>query len=285
MSVNAPSAPASPAGTCWRSWWPSSARSSRSTSPWPILPIPAGAACWPKNTYVASQDFNKNADRARRMGSRRASRVRFTLDGGEIRYRLAGAGRHRSRGRSRRGDVSSPGRRQAGFLDQADRGRRRVHAPRGSSRRATGSSISPRCGTARSSSTRPSGSSRRAVDMSCCAPGTEGALDDGMQFAEELWLASRDLGNGCRQLELSVPAVYCGACITKIEGALRSAAGGRKGARQSVDQAVSRSPFATTSTAGAPIRPPSSRRSPRTAIRPICSRMAPRRTTRCATSC
>jgi Cu2+-exporting ATPase len=56
--------------------------------------------------------------------------------------------------------------------------------------------------------------------MSCCAPGTEAVLDDAMS-SEELWLASRDLGNGARTLELGVPAAYCGACITKIESVLR----------------------------------------------------------------
>ncbi|MCB1446635.1 MAG: cadmium-translocating P-type ATPase [Rhizobiaceae bacterium] len=56
--------------------------------------------------------------------------------------------------------------------------------------------------------------------MSCCAPGTEALADDAIS-SEELWLASRDLGNGCRALELGVPDAYCGACISKIEGALR----------------------------------------------------------------
>ncbi|MBX9456599.1 MAG: cadmium-translocating P-type ATPase [Rhizobium sp.] len=55
--------------------------------------------------------------------------------------------------------------------------------------------------------------------MSCCAPGTEAVVDNAVS-SEELWLASRDLGGGRRSLDLSVPGVHCGACMTKIEGAL-----------------------------------------------------------------
>ncbi|MCA1493807.1 cation-translocating P-type ATPase [Sinorhizobium alkalisoli] len=62
--------------------------------------------------------------------------------------------------------------------------------------------------------------------MSCCAPGVETVVEPerglGLPASEELWLASRSLGGGLRQTELSVPGVHCGACITAIEGALRT---------------------------------------------------------------
>ncbi|WP_288425690.1 cation-translocating P-type ATPase [uncultured Agrobacterium sp.] len=61
--------------------------------------------------------------------------------------------------------------------------------------------------------------------MSCCAPGTESALEraslrKALPSSEELMLASRDLGQGLRQVDLAVPGVHCGTCITTIEGAL-----------------------------------------------------------------
>lgn len=61
--------------------------------------------------------------------------------------------------------------------------------------------------------------------MSCCAPGTEGILDaerasHALPSSEELLLASRPLGEGLRQSDLSVPGVHCGTCITTVEGAV-----------------------------------------------------------------
>ncbi len=59
--------------------------------------------------------------------------------------------------------------------------------------------------------------------MSCCAPGTESALDLNATSAlpeDELRAGSRELGDGVWQTDLSVPAVHCGACISTIEQAL-----------------------------------------------------------------
>ena len=61
--------------------------------------------------------------------------------------------------------------------------------------------------------------------MSCCAPGTESALelaDSAIMADDEFRAGSRDLGDGIRQTDLSVPAVHCGACISTIEQALNA---------------------------------------------------------------
>ncbi|SDJ37163.1 Cu2+-exporting ATPase [Bradyrhizobium sp. Rc2d] len=58
--------------------------------------------------------------------------------------------------------------------------------------------------------------------MSCCAPGAELALAvcDPHTANEEVLLASRIVGDGVRQTDLSVPGIHCGGCIQKVEAAL-----------------------------------------------------------------
>ena len=59
--------------------------------------------------------------------------------------------------------------------------------------------------------------------MSCCSPAAEFAdatIDRSRTANDELLLASRDIGDGLRQTDLSVPAIHCGGCIQTIEKAL-----------------------------------------------------------------
>jgi len=57
--------------------------------------------------------------------------------------------------------------------------------------------------------------------MSCCAPGAEMTNGDvAASRADEVLLASRIVGDGIRQTDLSVPGIHCGGCIQKVETAL-----------------------------------------------------------------
>ncbi len=62
--------------------------------------------------------------------------------------------------------------------------------------------------------------------MTCCSSVAAAAPELGARPSpEEIILASRDLGAGLRQSDLSVPGVHCGQCIGAIERALRQVPG------------------------------------------------------------
>ncbi len=56
--------------------------------------------------------------------------------------------------------------------------------------------------------------------MSCCVENAQIATVVQSVSPEEMQIASRALGDGYRQLDLSVPGVHCGLCIKTIEDAL-----------------------------------------------------------------
>ena len=60
--------------------------------------------------------------------------------------------------------------------------------------------------------------------MSCCAPGSEDLAGIGqiLPSDDEVAFAARDLGDSVWQVELSVPAVHCAACIQSVESTLRN---------------------------------------------------------------
>jgi Cu2+-exporting ATPase len=66
--------------------------------------------------------------------------------------------------------------------------------------------------------------------MSCCAAGSELvlAMSDPHTASEEVLLASRVVGDGVRQTDLSVPRIHCGGCIRNIEAALGALPGVEK---------------------------------------------------------
>ena len=63
--------------------------------------------------------------------------------------------------------------------------------------------------------------------MSCCAAGTEGALDMeragvSLPSTEELRFSSLAVGPGLWQVDMSVPTVHCGTCISTVESVLKA---------------------------------------------------------------
>ncbi len=62
--------------------------------------------------------------------------------------------------------------------------------------------------------------------MSCCAAAEFAlAMSDPRSATDEVLLASRIVGEGIRQTDLSVPRIHCGGCIQKVETSLRALPG------------------------------------------------------------
>ncbi|HTO29872.1 MAG TPA: heavy metal-associated domain-containing protein, partial [Pararhizobium sp.] len=66
--------------------------------------------------------------------------------------------------------------------------------------------------------------------MSCCAPNASaslviGGIEPVSLSPDELVLSSRDLGDGSRQSDLSVPGIHCAACIASVERSLSALPG------------------------------------------------------------
>ncbi|MBB2971889.1 cation-translocating P-type ATPase [Mesorhizobium sp. RMAD-H1] len=53
--------------------------------------------------------------------------------------------------------------------------------------------------------------------MTCCAPVIPASADTLRPSFDEIRLASRNIGNGILQTEISVPSIHCGGCVAKIE--------------------------------------------------------------------
>lgn len=56
--------------------------------------------------------------------------------------------------------------------------------------------------------------------MDCCAPDADAAPLDRRSNDDELRLASRNIGDGLRQTDLTIPGIHCGGCVQRIEKTL-----------------------------------------------------------------
>jgi Cu2+-exporting ATPase len=61
--------------------------------------------------------------------------------------------------------------------------------------------------------------------MTCCAANAAGAAQFMVPSIAELSIAGKSLGNGVKQIELSIPAAHCAQCINTIESGLQKLSG------------------------------------------------------------